>query len=59
MIITYSEDNECIEMVKTAIKEKDGDTYRFNTDHFPTGIQLSLAENNKKNVWLYQDRRVN
>jgi len=35
-------------MVKTAVKEKNGETYRFNTDLFPTGIQLSLAENNKK-----------
>lgn len=35
-------------MVKTAVKEKKGETYRFNTDLFPTGIQLSLVENNKK-----------
>lgn len=48
LIITYSEDNECIDMVKTAVKEKNGETYRFNTDLYPTGIQLSLAENNKK-----------
>jgi MvdD family ATP-grasp ribosomal peptide maturase len=48
LIITYSEDNECIDMVKTAIKEKNGEIYRFNTDLYPTGIQLSLAENNKK-----------
>ena len=48
LIITYSDDNECIDMVKTAIKEKNSETYRFNTDLFPTGIQLSLAENNKK-----------
>jgi MvdD family ATP-grasp ribosomal peptide maturase len=48
LIITYSEDNECIDMVKTAVKEKNGGTYRFNTDLFPTGIQLSLVESNKK-----------
>jgi MvdD family ATP-grasp ribosomal peptide maturase len=48
LIITYSEDNECIDMVKTAVKEKKSETYRFNTDLFPTGIQLSLVENNKK-----------
>ena len=30
LIITYSEDNECIDMVKTAVKEKNGETYRFN-----------------------------
>ncbi|UCH95273.1 MAG: MvdD family ATP-grasp ribosomal peptide maturase [Candidatus Aminicenantes bacterium] len=48
LIITYSEDNECIDMVNTAVKEKNGETYRFNTDLFPTEIQLSLAENNKK-----------
>jgi MvdD family ATP-grasp ribosomal peptide maturase len=48
MIITYSEDNECIDMVKTAIEEKNGEIYRFNTDLYPTGIQLSLAENNNK-----------
>lgn len=35
-------------MVRTAVKEKNGETYRFNTDLYPTGIQLSLAENNKK-----------
>lgn len=48
LIITYSEDNECIDMVRTAVKEKNGETYRFNTDLYPTGIQISLAENNKK-----------
>jgi len=48
LIITFSEDNECIDLVETAVKEKKGKTYRFNTDLYPTGIQLSLAENNKK-----------
>ena len=48
LIITYSEDNECIDTVKTAINEKNGEAYRFNTDLFPTGIQLTLVENNRK-----------
>ena len=48
LIITYSEDNECIERVKDALIEKNSETYRLDTDLFPTGVQLSLAENNKK-----------
>lgn len=49
LIITYSEDNECIPMVEEAIKAGKAEAFRFNTDCFPTEIRLSIVENNKDN----------
>lgn len=46
LIITFSDDNECIQMVTDAVKAKKGEVYRFNTDLYPTGARISLVENN-------------
>ncbi|MEM8805470.1 MAG: MvdD family ATP-grasp ribosomal peptide maturase [Cyanobacteria bacterium P01_G01_bin.38] len=43
LIITHSHDNECIPKVMQAIDEQGGTAFRFNTDEFPTEVQLELA----------------
>lgn len=40
LIITKSDDNESIRFVTQAIEEKGGSVYRFDTDRFPTEIEL-------------------
>lgn len=40
LIITKSDDNESVEFVTRAIEEKGGSVYRFDTDRFPTEIEL-------------------
>ena len=40
LIITKSDDNESIEFVTRAVEEKGGSVYRFDTDRFPTEIEL-------------------
>jgi len=42
LIITHSKDNESILMVLNAIKEKGGKAFRFDTDRFPTQVQLDI-----------------
>ncbi len=41
LLITRSDDNESVSMVTEAIKRKGGDAIRFDTDRFPTDVQLS------------------
>lgn len=48
LIITYSQDNECIKMVSEEIKKKGGIAVRFNTDTFPGESKLVLHNNNGK-----------
>lgn len=42
LIITYSQDNESIPMVMEAIANRGGKAFRFDTDRFPTEIQLDV-----------------
>lgn len=42
LIITHSQDNESIPMVLNAIEEQGGKAFRFDTDRFPTEVQLDL-----------------
>jgi MvdD family ATP-grasp ribosomal peptide maturase len=44
LIITFSTDNECISMVTEALKAKNAEVFRFNSDLYPTEIQLSINE---------------
>ena len=37
LIITHSEDNECIDRVAVAIARLGGRAFRFDTDAFPDG----------------------
>jgi MvdD family ATP-grasp ribosomal peptide maturase len=40
LIITHSADNESVALVSKAIEARGGSAFRFDTDRFPTGIQL-------------------
>lgn len=42
LIITHSQDNESIPMVLDAIKKGGGKAFRFDTDRFPTQVQLDI-----------------
>ena len=42
LIITHTQDNQSISMVSEAIKEQGGEAIRFNTDQFPTEVNLEL-----------------
>jgi MvdD family ATP-grasp ribosomal peptide maturase len=40
LIITHSADNESVSLVTKAIEERGGRAFRFDTDRFPTEVQL-------------------
>ncbi|MDX6270361.1 MAG: hypothetical protein QOD28_1584 [Acidobacteriota bacterium] len=40
LIITHSGDNESVELVAEAIAQRGGSSFRFDTDRFPTEVQL-------------------
>ena len=42
LIITHSQDNESIPLVLNAIKKGGGKAFRFDTDRFPTQVQLDI-----------------
>jgi MvdD family ATP-grasp ribosomal peptide maturase len=42
LIITHSQDNESIPLVMDAIAQQGGTAFRFDTDRFPTEIQLEI-----------------
>lgn len=42
LIITHSEDNESISLVQQAIATLGGKAFRFDTDRFPTEVQLDV-----------------
>src|SRR5215510_14313287 len=41
LIITHSEDNECVARVAEAIARRGGHTIRFDTDRYPTEVRLT------------------
>lgn len=43
LIITHSQDNESVDMVREAIHAKGGRAWRFDTDLYPTEVSLSLG----------------
>ncbi len=42
LIITHSHDNESIPLVMNAIADRGGKAFRFDTDRFPTEVQLNV-----------------
>ena len=51
LIITHSDDNECVARVTEAIARKGGHTIRFDTDRYPTHVRLTAyygAENDEQ-----------
>lgn len=57
LIVTYSGDNECVNMVEEALKKRNARSFRFDTDLFPTGIQLDLEESSGDKRWIYNSPR--
>lgn len=46
LIVTKSDDNESVSLVINAIREQGGQAKRFDTDRFPTSVQLIVQYNN-------------
>lgn len=44
LIITFTEDNECVPMVQESVKARNAQAYRLDTDLFPTDLPVSLEE---------------
>lgn len=43
LIITHSNDNECISLVEAALVAQGGRSFRLDTDRFPTEVQLNVT----------------
>ena len=52
LIITFSTDNECIAMVTNALEAKNAEVYRFNSNLYPTEIQLSIDETSNDRKYI-------
>ncbi|NEO62624.1 MAG: MvdD family ATP-grasp ribosomal peptide maturase, partial [Moorea sp. SIO4G2] len=48
LIITFSQDNESIPLVIKAIEAQGGKAFRFDTDRYPTEVQLDIYEGNSQ-----------
>jgi MvdD family ATP-grasp ribosomal peptide maturase len=60
LIITHSQDNESIEMVTHVLSSRGEKVIRFDTDRFPTDMQLEiLYSGNTERVLLIQDEQTN
>jgi len=44
LIITKSDDNECVGMVEESLKARGAESFRCNSDEFPTELRVSLME---------------
>ncbi|MEH2214345.1 MvdD family ATP-grasp ribosomal peptide maturase [Nostoc sp.] len=55
LIITYSQDNESIPLVIQAIEAQGKKAFRFDTDRFPTEMQLDIYYGSTKRVILSVD----
>ncbi|MGF1988609.1 MAG: MvdD family ATP-grasp ribosomal peptide maturase [Nostoc sp. ZfuVER08] len=55
LIITHSQDNESIPLVMQAIADQGGKAFRFDTDRFPTEIQLDVYYGKTERVTLSVD----
>ena len=43
LIVTFSQDNESVSLVTQAIEAQGGTAFRFDTDRFPTEVQLEIG----------------
>ena len=61
LMITRSGDNESVDSVAAAIREKGGRPFRFNTDEFPTKVRLiaEYAQAKEKLQLESEEGRVN
>ncbi|MEH2003016.1 MAG: MvdD family ATP-grasp ribosomal peptide maturase [Nostoc sp.] len=58
LIITYSQDNESIPLVIQAIEAQGGKAFRFDTDRFPTEVQLDVYYAGSERVTLSVDNQT-
>jgi glutathione synthase/RimK-type ligase-like ATP-grasp enzyme len=60
LIITKSSDNESVDLVASAVQQKGGRTFRFNTDQYPTEVRLIAEYARRERLELVSDQgRVN
>jgi hypothetical protein len=53
LIITHTQDNDCVRTVSEAIVKNGGEAIRLDVDLYPTGIELTaLQSNDKRELWL-------
>ena len=55
LLVTRSDDNESVELVRHALKKHRAKGVRFDTDHYPTSVGLSTdrpLDARKLNEWL-------
>lgn len=58
LIVTRSDDNECIDRVITAIETQGGRAFRFDTDRFPTDVQIIVGyEQDTEQLGMFSDGR--
>lgn len=55
LIITHSHDNESISLVTQAIEAQGGKAFRFDTDRFPTEVQLDIYYSDSQRCMLIVD----
>jgi MvdD family ATP-grasp ribosomal peptide maturase len=55
LIVTHSQDNECIDHVMDAIADSGKDCFRFNSDRFPTEILLDVYYHGKEEHHVISD----
>jgi MvdD family ATP-grasp ribosomal peptide maturase len=58
LIITHSQDNESIPLVIQAIEAQGGKAFRFDTDRFPTEMQLDVYYGETEQVTLKVDDQI-
>ncbi|MBW4476211.1 MAG: MvdD family ATP-grasp ribosomal peptide maturase [Tolypothrix brevis GSE-NOS-MK-07-07A] len=60
LIITHSHDNESIPLVMQAIAAQGGKAFRFDTDRFPTQLQLNIYYGKQKEqlIIIDEDRKL-
>jgi MvdD family ATP-grasp ribosomal peptide maturase len=55
LIITHSHDNKSVSLVTKAIEERGGSAFRFDTDRFPTEVQLVAEYGETERLTLASD----
>ncbi len=60
LIITHTEDNECIEKVSEQINKNGGEAIRFNVDDYPLHIALSTCFENGQweTFFIIEDKKI-
>ncbi len=58
LIVTYSEDNECVQRVIDAVSARGGIAHRFDTDHFPTDCRIASRYDGDEDHLLLRSRDV-